>query len=327
MTSRVNAQAIGGLLAIAMCTAPTAVQAQDGRSAERIIEQVSEHVYRFGSHGHFGAYILTSEGIIVVDGDQCTSGTVAWLKSELARRHNVPVKFVFLSHDHQSHICNTQLFDDTATAIGHNNLRSHLILEKRVAAVPSITFEDSIDLHLGGVHVRGLYFGPTHSDNLIQVHVPQDRVLIAIDTAQGKGLFPDLRDMEIDNMLKALRSLARLDNVDIVLPGHGEVRKDQYDYFMDTHRFISTLRERVLHQMIAGKTLDEIRQAVRMEDFKDYRGIDNALDPNLVSMYQYLYRYREPNERLTGQEAVDCIENVKNCRTADPKPTGKGSGG
>lgn len=320
MTSRVNPRAIGVLLAMAVFTAYTAAQAQDGqRSTDRIIEQVSKHVYRFGSDGHFGAYILTSDGIIVVDGDQCTSGTTQWLKSELAKRHNVPVRYVILSHDHQTHICNTQLFSDTAVAIGHSNLRPHLIREKRVAAVPQITFDESIDLHLGGVRVKLLYFGPTHSDNLIQVHIPQDRVLVAIDTAQGKGLFPDLRDMEVDNMLKTLRALALLDEVDVVLSGHGEIRRNPKDFFMDTHRFIATLRERVLQHMVDGRSLAEIRQLVKMEDFRDYAGLEANLDPNIVTMYQYLYRYREPNDRLTGQEAVDCIENVKNCRTSDPK--------
>jgi hypothetical protein len=55
-----------------------------------------------------------------------------------------------------------------------------------------------------------------------------------------------------------------------------------------------------------------------MEDFLDYRGIKTALPANVVTMYQYLYRYREPNQRLTGEEALDCVMDANRCRTSDP---------
>ena len=67
---------------------------------DQSIEQISEHVYRFGSDNQFGAYIVTDEGIIVIDGHYCGSDTVAWLKAELEKRYDVPVKYTILSHDH-----------------------------------------------------------------------------------------------------------------------------------------------------------------------------------------------------------------------------------
>src|SRR5210317_1814568 len=76
---------------------------------DQSIEQISEHVYRFGSDNQFGAYILTDEGIILVDGHYCGSGTMAWLKSELEKRYDVPVKYTILSHDHPDHSCGTEL--------------------------------------------------------------------------------------------------------------------------------------------------------------------------------------------------------------------------
>ena len=77
------------------------------------IVQITEHVYRFGSDNQFGAYIVTNEGIIVIDGHYCGSDTVAWLKSELEKRYDVPVKYTILSHDHASHTCGSEQFDDT----------------------------------------------------------------------------------------------------------------------------------------------------------------------------------------------------------------------
>lgn len=293
-----------------------AAQAQDRQWGEdRSIEQVSRSVYRWGSDGQYGAYILTSEGIVVVDGHYCPSGTVAWLKEELARRHDVPVRFVVLSHDHQDHICHTELFADTAVTIGHRLIRPHIVRENRISAVPQVTFEDEMDLHLGDVKMTLLYVGPSHSDNLIHVHVPDEGVLISIDVARN-SLFPDLRDMDVHGMLRGLRRLARLDDVDVVLPGHGPMLLGQ-ENFTRTHDFLQTLHDRVLDLMIAGVPLPQIRQQVRMDEFRDLGGLDRYLDVNIVTMYDFLYRYREPNSRILETEAVACIEDSSDCRTSD----------
>ena len=282
---------------------------------DRSIEQVSQSVYRWGSDGQYGAYVLTSDGIIVVDGHFCESGTVAWLKSELQKRHGVPIKYVVLSHDHPDHICNSQNFDENAVIVGHRNIRSHILREGRKSAVPDVTFEESMDIHLGGLKVTLLYFGPSHSDNLIQVHIPEEKVLVAIDIAKGKSIYPDYRDMDVHSELKVLKILANLEDVDVVLPGHGPVNTQQN--FRDSHRFLQALRNEVLQLMIDGKTLDTIRDQITMAEFSDYRGISQYLDANIVTMYDYLYRYREPNNRITADEAVICQEDYRKCRTSN----------
>lgn len=280
------------------------------------IEQVSEHVYRWGSDNQFGAYILTDEGIIVVDGHYCGSPTMAWLKGQLDERHDVPVKYVILSHDHPDHVCGSQVFDDTASAISHRRLLPHILFEQRPSAVPEITFDDVMDLHLGGVHVKLLYYGPTHSNNLIQVHIPEERVLIAIDSAKGRSLFPDFRDMEVNNQIEVMKILASLPDVDIVLPGHGPVT-DQ-NAFIEHHDYLVALKNSILEHMAEGRTLEEIKELVsasHMEAFGDYRGMENNLMPNIVTMWDYLYRYREPNVSIKQDEALRCIEDATQCRT------------
>ena len=282
---------------------------------DRSIVQISESVYRWGSDNQFGAYIVNSDGIIVVDGHYCPSGTVQWLKEELTRRYDVPVKYVVLTHDHQPHICNTDIFADTAVGVSHRNLRAHVLRENRVAIVPTVTFDESMDLFLGDLQVRLYNLGPSHSDNLIQVHIPSEKVLIAVDIAKGKSLFPDYRDMDVHNMLKVLGQLARLDDVDVVLPGHGPVTTQQN--FLDSRKFIQAMHDQVLAHQVEGKSLAEIRDLVTMEEFSDYRRMDTWLDSNIVTMYDYLYRYREPNTPILPTEAVSCREDASQCRTSD----------
>lgn len=302
--------------------------AREGAAQDRVwandqsIEQISEHVYRFGSDNQFGAYILTDEGIILVDGHYCGSGTMAWLKTELEKRYDVPVKYTILSHDHPDHSCGTELFTDTSTAIASRYLRPHMLFEQRVSAVPEITFESEMDLHLGGVYLKLMYLGPTHSDNLIQVHIPDEKVLIAIDSAKGKRMFPDYRDMEVNNQLRVLKTLASLPDVDIVLPGHGPITTQQA--FLDSRRFIQSMKMSVLELMADGRPLEEIKVRVAakiMDEFGgEYEPLDTYLESNIVSMYQYLYRYREPNISIKPNDAIACVEDATTCRTSSVKP-------
>ena len=310
----------GHLFSVSVCAmifaAANVALAQDREwGVNRSIQKISESVYRWGSDNQYGAYIVGSEAIAVVDGHYCPSGTMQWLKDEIAKRHDVPVKYIILSHDHPDHICNSQVFEDTAIGIGQTNILQHIVREKRPSIVPDITFDESMNLLLGGVTVKLLYFGPSHSDNLIQIHIPADKVMIAVDFAKGRSLFPDYRDMDVHSTLRILKLLGNIGDVEIVLPGHGPVTDQQN--FHDQHRYLQALRDEVLNHMVTGRSLAEIRELVTMAEFSDYAGYDRWLDQNVVTMWDYLYRYREPSERITADEAVLCIQDVTKCRTAD----------
>jgi glyoxylase-like metal-dependent hydrolase (beta-lactamase superfamily II) len=151
-----------------------------------------------------------------------------------------------------------------------------------------------MDLYLGDLRISLIFLGPTHRDNLIQVHIPAEKVLVAIDFARAKNLFPDYRDLDVHNTLKALKSLSRLEDVEFVLGGHGPVKTQ--DRFMVHHGYVQAQRDRVLNYMGEGKTLEEIKTLVTMDDFRDYPRIDEYLNSQLDTMYNYLWRYREPNK-------------------------------
>ena len=278
-------------LSLIVCLFSRDAAAQGGGAGEDSITQLTESVFRRGNQSN--VFMVTDEGIIVVDGT-CSGGGQQWLKEELARRYDVPVKYVILTHDHEMHICGTQAFSDTAVTVAHRNARPHIIREGRNSAVPDVTFEDSMEIHLGGKRAVLYYFGPTHSDNLIQVHFPEEGVLVATDAIRaGKAIgLPDYRDSNVNNLIEALDQLARLDNVDVVVPGHAGLADQQgFVYF---RMFLVALRERVLDEMVVCRSIEEILERVTMEDFSDYGNYEQWLRANVVSMWDYLYRQREP---------------------------------
>jgi glyoxylase-like metal-dependent hydrolase (beta-lactamase superfamily II) len=258
------------------------------------IEQLTPHVYRYGGLTN-GAFVVGSEGIAVIDGQICGSNGTQWLKEELGVRFpGVPVKYTVLSHDHEMHICGLEVFSDTARAISHVNAKGHIVREKRRTVVPEITFDERMQLDLGGIEVVLFYLGPTHTDNLIQVHIPAEKVLIAVDfVREGKSLaMPELRDLNLDNSIRALGFLGRMEDVEIVVPGHGGITTQQS--FLYVRDFLVALKERVLEQMVAGKGIEEILEVVTMDDFSDYGWFKQWIRANVITMWELMYHYREP---------------------------------
>ena len=278
------------------------VIAQEDFDGSPSLVNITDNVYRT-VHRPAAAnsvVIATDEGLVVVDGTCRGEGDSAWLREELGRRFDVPVKYVVLSHDHEDHICDLHVFDDTAITISHALTREHILREKRNTSIPDVIFQDEMEFFLGGKQFILYCFGPTHSDNLIQIHIPDEGVLIAPDISRsGKSLvLPDFRDADVNNLIDTLEKLSNLKNVDIVVPGHRGITTQ--DRFLDYQKFVMALRDRVLEQMINNASIEEILERVTMEDFSDYGNYDLWLRSNIISMWDNMYRYREPNVNSNG---------------------------
>ena len=86
--------------------------AADCPDMPRGLEQVKGNLYRHtsgpGLAVHSGLVLITKEGALVIDpAATCTAG---WLRDEIRKRFNVPVKYVIYTHAHTDHISGGQVF-------------------------------------------------------------------------------------------------------------------------------------------------------------------------------------------------------------------------
>ena len=271
------------------------VQAGIAHAAELL--QVTESVWRVKGDrpgAAVASVIVTNEGLMVVDSTCRSEGDAVWLKAELRRRFNLPVRYVVLSHDHEDHICNLDVFDDTALTIAHERTREHIVREGRNTSIPDITFDSHATVWLGGKEIQILHFGSAHSDNLVQVYVPSERVLIAPDFMQrGQGLIPDFRDMDVDNMLRIWNHVYRMYDIDVIVNGHGD--PSTKEDILNNIRYVTALRQRVLDEMVRGTPLPVMMDTIQLPEFASWRGYDRMLRPGIATMWYYLYGRREPN--------------------------------
>src|ERR1700731_1519834 len=95
--------------------APNQQPAPRGRPAPTITK-ITGDLYHFGNGVWFGVFLVTPNGIILVD--PISTDLARWLRGELTRLFpGVPVRYVIYSHSHWDHIEGGGVFADTALFI------------------------------------------------------------------------------------------------------------------------------------------------------------------------------------------------------------------
>jgi len=274
---------VAALWAVGFAAAPAQPQ--------REITPIKGDLYRFRNADHFSVFLVTPAGIIATD--PIDADAARWLKAELARRFNKPVKYLIYSHDHSDHISGGEVFADTAVVIAHENARAVILGERRPTAVPDLTFSDRLTVELGGKKVELLYLGKNHSDNSIVMRFPDERALFAVDFIPVKSLpFRDFPDAYVDEWIESLKKAETLD-FDILAPGHGELgRKED---MRALRAYLEELREQVLGYLRDGKSVDEIKQLVKMDKYSGWGNYKNYLPLNIEGMARHLQMHRLPN--------------------------------
>jgi glyoxylase-like metal-dependent hydrolase (beta-lactamase superfamily II) len=100
----------------------------------REIGKLTGDVYYARYDDYVSAFMVTPEGIVLVEPVGTEQAT--WLKGELARRFNQPVKYVIYSHSHGDHASGAAVFADTARIVGHEALVGLLALPPSNTALP-----------------------------------------------------------------------------------------------------------------------------------------------------------------------------------------------
>src|SRR5438093_6153980 len=83
---------------------------------------------------YVSAFMVTRDGIILVE--PIGTEMAAWLKAEMARRFNVPVKYVIYSHSHWDHASGGAIYADTARFIGHESMLKNIAMPPAGTPLP-----------------------------------------------------------------------------------------------------------------------------------------------------------------------------------------------
>ena len=257
----------------------------------RTITNVAGDLYRFQNEGHITVFLVTDAGIIMSDPINAEAST--WLKAELMNRFNQPVKYVVYSHDHADHIGGGEVFDDEAVIIAHEKAKAAIIGEKRPTAVPEVVFSDRMNIELGGQEVELIYVGRGHSDNTLVMHFPAERAVFAVDFISISRMpYRDLSDAYLPDWIDAIKRVEAID-FDILIPGHGPIgtKADAAEH----RRYLAALHEAVLQAAREGKSLEEMKESIKLEEFSHFGQYEEWLPLNIEGMYRQVSLHRRGN--------------------------------
>ncbi len=279
-----------GLAAAAALLASAPAPAQQ-QPAVREITQIKGNVWRFRNNFHYSVFAVTPAGVIATD--PINADAARWLKAELQKRFNLPVKYLVYSHDHADHIAGGEVFADTAIVVAHENARAVILGERRPTAVPQLTFSDRMQIELGGTVLELAWVGRNHSNNSIVMRFPTERILFAVDFIPVNSVgFRDFPDAYLDDWIESLKRVEAMD-FDVLAPGHGALGGKQH--VTAFRGYMEELRAEVLRLAREGRSLEEVKQAVKLPRYEGWGGYRDWFGLNVEGMYRMIQLNRRGN--------------------------------
>jgi glyoxylase-like metal-dependent hydrolase (beta-lactamase superfamily II) len=275
----------------AFAVQPATAQQVAQQEVKRSITEVAPGLYRFQNNFHVSVFLVTNDGVIATD--PINADAAKWLEAEIKSRFNQEIKYVVLSHDHADHSAGGEVWADTATVISHANAKPVIIGEQRPTAVPDLTFEDAMNIELGGQTVELRYVGRNHSDNMIVMNFPAQRVLFAVDFIPMGGVaFRDFPDAWLPDWNESLRRVEAMD-FDILVPGHG--RNGTKADVTAFREYMDDLWAAVTAAVRAGKTVEEAQAEIKLPKYESWFRYKEWLPLNIAGMYRHFSTHRRGN--------------------------------
>lgn len=255
----------------------------------RSILRVAGEVYQFRNNNHYGIFVVTSDGVILVDPISVEAST--WLKAELATRFpGQPVKTIIYSHHDGDHSGGAEVFRDSVTEIvAHENAPKGILADDRVSVMPTRTFHGRTEVRRGGETLELIELGPGHTDNLIGARFPKEEIFFVVDIFSGRRLpFNGLAgETEIDTIIGTLR---RIETMDFRVLATGHSGPSNLADLVGYRTFLENLRAQVLQARREGKTLQEMKQTITLPAYRDWVNYELWLPPSIENMNTYLER-------------------------------------
>ena len=291
-------------VAILACLAAGACLAQnrDFSKVEIKVTKVGGSVYMLqGAGGNIGASI-GDDGIVVVDDQYAPLADK--IQAALKGITDRPVRFIINTHYHEDHTGGNEFFQKQAPIIAQDNVRKRLEeggqagnggsihMENKprpLGALPIITFDHDVTVHLNGEDIRALHFPAGHTDGDSVIYFPKSNLVHMGDDFVTYG-FPFI-DVDgggsIDGMIAGVEGAIASLPADVnVIPGHGNVST-----LGDVHAYVQMLKDTraAVHDALQKRmTLAEMKEKKILDPWKKYSGDFVSEDVFLETVYNSL---------------------------------------
>jgi glyoxylase-like metal-dependent hydrolase (beta-lactamase superfamily II) len=244
----------------------------------------TNNVYIFRNGNHQAMFIVTPEGVIATDPVAYgrPTGGQTYL-DEIRKVTDKPVKYVIYSHHHFDHIAGGKVFKDAgATFIAHHRAKARLeVLKDPHTVLPDeVVSDQGRTITLGGTTVELSYHGLSHSDSLLVMRLPQEKIIFLVDaipvgTVPGRGMI-DFYPLEAEVFMQKVLAL----DWERMIPGHPGQPGDRLGTKKDVEeqlKLLQTASAEMKKLAQDGKCWDTAEKEFKLPGYESWPGYENNL--------------------------------------------------
>ncbi len=186
------------------------------------VVEIADGLYWLNDFAYQVMFLTTGKGVIVVDAPPSMGENIL---NAIAEVTDEPVTHVIYSHIHKDHIGAAHIFPDTVTIIAHKDTATHLAMKNDPnRPIPTVTFDDTYTLSVGGQILELSYVGAFHSKGDILIYTPQQKVLMAVDIFHpNHAPFKNFAiTKDISNYISVHDKILEYD-LDAIISGHQQI--------------------------------------------------------------------------------------------------------
>ncbi|MEH6588520.1 MAG: MBL fold metallo-hydrolase [Halioglobus sp.] len=270
---------------LTMTLAASLCYSQTDDAPKVTVTPIKGPLYMFDGSGGNVVASIGDDGVLLIDADYAPWVDAHAAAIEALKPNAAAPRFLLNTHWHGDHVGGNEHWGQQGTVImAHENIYQRMSTRQEMkalnrvvepspaAALPVVTYEDSIAVRFNGDVIQVQHFPTGHTDGDSVVFFTQQNVVHIgdhvfenafpfVDIGSGGNVFGYLSNVE--------KVLEMIDDQTIIVPGHGTSLLSKQDLQVWVDKLKSSV-SRVAALLQSGKTVDEIAEMGLGADYESF---------------------------------------------------------
>lgn len=193
------------------------------------IKEISEDLIVFNQGGEQSILIVNEESSILVD--PLNEHTAKQIQGFLTSNSKPMISHIIYSHSHWDRISTGTAFLNKDVEVIAQQACGLYLSSNQAVLKPTKYFQNYLEITVGGKTIDLYYYGPSHGECMIIIHLVKENLLFIPDLLHTKGArfpmdptLPYLRPATLINFFIELETLVEKKEIKSFITGHTEIK-------------------------------------------------------------------------------------------------------